>query len=363
MALSQPLLGGGTGATVGQMLPSAPPLNGLRAPPEADQSRIEKHSAWTHSTNVQAGGGSGNFFDDEQKQTLMNAQALADAPRPVGAPPAGPPQQADRGGSQPGSPSFTTSAGVPVTLAQCASGAQTTYDGWHGVKSSDARLKDADEVMRFLQTYNSRPQVACRVQGYHDEIRTREVSDGKKTRMEEYTVQVEDFSYQIDLTRFVFPYGFIQSMAVDGTTVPAEINQYLADTNKLKTFNMTKLIGFDFVALERYVYNYIRSLGWWRGLMIDFPMSNYTARVYDRNALSAAWENPCCWCLMVTTILPWCVMKCYGDWSGHKKDNCKSFFKINYDPLQIFAVIRPALWCTGFTIEGAIMEGLRDLYW
>merc|ERR1711865_1050831 len=107
---------------------------------------------------------------------------------------------------------------------------------------------------------------------------------------------VTDFDYKLDLTNFIFPFGFIQSVRdkdKDGEPdpIPTIINEFIADNNKMKTLSMRKEIGFDFPALRGMVYGYIRMLGWHRGLSVSFPQANYNVRVWSQNCVSSMWEN------------------------------------------------------------------------
>ena len=138
---------------------------------------------------------------------------------------------------------------------------------------------------------------------------------------------------------------------------------------------------------------------WWRGLTVSFPKSNYTARVYDSNCLSTVWENPCGYCLCHATILPCIFVRIYNgcgsheyvfdyfviasqislDYSGvqsvltslkiiicfysFRYDGLRSYFQIQYHPLQLFEMLRPALWCTNYTLTDAVREGFRDFFW
>lgn len=98
--------------------------------------------------------------------------------------------------------------------------------------------------------------VSCVHMGrYHRERRTRTVtrtdSEGnRRTEREEYWVTVTDFEYKLDLTEFIFPFGFIQSMDDQGQDVAALISAYLADDNMLKTLEMTvrKLAIMEFAS-------------------------------------------------------------------------------------------------------------------
>lgn len=88
-------------------------------------------------------------------------------------------------------PVLTTAVGMPIYSAQTRSVVRTEQDGASGVKSCDESLQSADEILNFLNTYNTRPKVACHVHGYHRERRHRNVtrtdSEGNKTtHREEY---------------------------------------------------------------------------------------------------------------------------------------------------------------------------------
>ena len=133
---------------------------------------------------------------------------------------------------------------------------------------------------------------------------------------------------------------------------------------------MTKEVHFDFSALKGMVHGYIRSLGWRRGLSISFPKANYTVRVYHQNWLSAAWENCCCKLLCHLTIVPCLVMRLYrGDCgrccgqADHAEEDLRSYFRIQYAPIQVFEMIRQQLWCPGYSGAAFAMEVLRNVFW
>lgn len=267
-------------------------------------------------------------------------------------------------------PVLTTSVGVPIYTQQTRSTAITEQDGSEGVKSCDPCLTTVPEIMNFLNTYNARPRLACHVHGYHRERRHRTVhytddEGNRRTRREEYWETITDFDYKIDLTDFIFPFGYIQSTE-SGQSVPQLIESYLADGNMLKTLQMKKEIGFNFDALRGMVYGYIRSLGWRRGLTVSFPKANASTRIWSKNKLSTMWENCFCRCLCHVTIIPCIVMRCYrGDCSsnGSQQQGIRSFFQIQYHPLQVFEVIRPQLWCTGWSGAQMAAELIRNVFW
>ena len=153
-----------------------------------------------------------------------------------------------------------------------------------------------------------------RCHGYHRERRTRRVSyrddnGGTHYRTETYYVTVTDFNYKIDITGFIFPYGYIHSVDKRGTDVLLEITEFHASTNKLKTLEMHKEVhGFDFGHLRRMVYGYIRALGWWRGLSVTFPRANYRVKIWTSNCLSNCWENCFGKCLCYLSIIGCIIM-------------------------------------------------------
>lgn len=247
------------------------------------------------------------------------------------------------------------------------------YDGWNGIKSADPRLQDSvDELLLFFNTHNSRPLVGCKVEGWHHETRhrRRRVDDGDGKHhweTETYVVKITDFDYKIDLTSFVFPFGYITSVDEKQLSVPQLCQKFVGDSNLLKSLAMKKEVQFDFRALQSMVYGYVRSLGWRRGLTVSFPKANCSVRVYHENWLSQMWENCCCRLLCHLTLVPCLLMRIYrGDCccqEDHAEEDIRSFFRIQYMPLQVFEAIRPQLWCPGFSGAALAIELLRDVFW
>ena len=376
------------GATVSAAMPTAPPMTSIQGAQQYDESgyQLEKDSIPT-AAPAQEGvyDASGNavqgnhFFTPQELQQLQSQPLPVDAFRPtnqkdesaVNMPTVQGIQVVQAGQAQTvtANPIMVTAAGVPI-VTNAVSGARTDYDGYKGVKSCDEILQQSvDEILLFLQTHNSRPRLSCRVHGYHQERRTRTVRDSEgRTRTETYYVTVTDFDYKIDLTNFIFPYGYIQSVRDkdhDGKPdpIPQIIQEFIDDTNKLKTLQMKKVIAFDFNTLRRQVRGYIRALGWRRGLSVSFPQANYSVRVWSKNCLSSMWENSCCWCLCHLTIIPCIIMRCYRDCGGHKESGIQSHFEIQYHPRQIFEMIRPALWCPGYGAMDMMGEVFRNVFW
>jgi hypothetical protein len=362
--------------SVNAMMPTAPPLEACAAVGPIDASRIEQgHQAPGQNSGhmgMATSAAQGQFFTPQELEVLRMQQAPIDARKPkagAGAPTGEVPvaMVVPVATAAPAAPVLVTQAGFPI-LARASSAAVTHHDSHHGVKSSDKSLNNTDRVLEFFQAHNSRPCVACRVHGYHTETRHRQVrrtdAEGKNERWETetYYETVTDFDYRIDLTRFIFPFGFVQSKS-GATNVPDLIQRYLSDKNSLKSLQMNKEIQFDFETLRRQVHDYVRSIGWWRGLKVSFPKSNYTVRVYDENWMSTCWENECLFCLAHVTILPCIVMRCHRDCGDHFSDGLRSYFRVDYHPLQVFHMIRPMLWCTGYDLRDAAAEMFRDFCW
>ena len=180
-------------------------------------------------------------------------------------------------------------------------------------------------------------------------------------------MRVRDFQYKVDLTQFVYPYGYIASVDENQLTVPQLCQKFVDDSNLLKSLSMEKHVRFDFRALQSMVYGYIRSLGWRRGLTVRFPKANKYVRVYNENWLSMMWENCFISCLCHVTIVPCLLMRLYrGDTpcqTDHKEEDIRSYFQINYAAIQVFEAIRPQLWCPGFHGMEFAMEMMRNMFW
>merc|ERR1712216_154207 len=105
-----------------------------------------------------------------------------------------------------------------------------------GVISKDARLEDVGEILRFLQTYNTRPRLFCRVHGYHygysDDAGNYE-ERLTPAQHDENPTPTTDFDYLVDLTQFVFPYGYMQCRdnppSLSSIPILAFLEQHLAD--------------------------------------------------------------------------------------------------------------------------------------
>ena len=163
-----------------------------------------------------------------------------------------------------------------------------------------------------------------------------------------------------DITGFIFPFGYIHSVDKRGTDVLVEIQEFHASANKLKTLEMHKEVhGFNFGHLRRMVYGYIRALGWWRGLSISFPRANYRVKIWTSNWLSNCWESCLGKCLCYLSIVGCIMMKMYRD----KSDDIVSVYQIQYHPVQVFEMIKPMIWCPGFSGRRMACELMRNIMW
>ena len=221
------------------------------------------------------------------------------------------------------------------------------------MKSCDERLLgSAPECLLFLQTHNTRPHLA----GERARLAPRAARARTDHGVEHYEITVDDFEYPIDLTNFVYPYGFIQSDEIvsnedkDGNEqiddvpgpsaasrvaararLPARtprqpspvvllrasrgdaalppLAAQLADRNGLLSSLVMekKILDFDFHALERMVAGYIRGALGGAGLTVSFATRNTVVRVYRDNNLSMFWESMPCYILMHLTLVPCAV--------------------------------------------------------
>ncbi len=165
-----------------------------------------------------------------------------------------------------------------------------------------------------------------------------------------YTERVRDFYYEVDITQFIYPYGKVTAIndAGDGATVTAMIDAYLASTNNLKSLQLQKRVIWNERALVHLVYTYIRMLGWPRELAVGVGYRNTSVRVAADNCAAKAYDDCCCRCLMICTIIPALVLCLYSQ--GHRERGMRAIFACPYHPVQIFEAIRPALHCPNYNM-------------
>ena len=261
-------------------------------------------------------------------------------------------------------PSFTTTAGLPVYLTPRNSPAEVYFDGYTGVTSSDPLLhmdQSGNELIDFLHTWNTRPRQSINVHGYHTETRERYVTreeDGERWEEREYyTEHVTDFDYSLDITNFIFPFGYITSLS--DQLIPEVVDEYLRNTNPLKELVMYKQVQFDFDTLEAMITGHLRAMGWYRGLTISFPQANHRVRVYPANCISKFWESCCGKLLCYASVVGCCVINCIK--CSATNTDIVSNYRIEYHPLQVFEDFKHQLWCPSMGEQ--IIDTLMSAFW
>ncbi|GMI40085.1 hypothetical protein TeGR_g7555 [Tetraparma gracilis] len=371
-------------------MPSAPPLSSLRDTythatgdrrPEPLGRRHDDLCAVRSPSGHPAPSSSGRWWSPQQLDKLVEGnascphdhyyQAAAD-----GGPSSGPPS-----GSIPvavpvavpadSDPIFFTDEQMPVySTPPPPSVAEASFDGFEGVSSSDPLLhmdESGEELLNFLTTWNTRPRQTIRVHGYHEEERrryeTREDDEGRTFEEVVYYMEhVTDFDYHIDISHFIFPFGYVCAADDDdeGVTVPDVIQEFLQQDHPLKELVMEKTINdFDFFALEAMIEGYLRSQGWYRGLSVSFPRANHKVRVWKRSCISNFWENPCGKVLCYLSLVGCCVVHCLK--CRHRNTGVISEYRIDYHPLQVFETIKGQLWCPGLGEQ--ILSSVLSSFW
>ena len=74
-------------------------------------------------------------------------------------------------------------------------------------------------------------------------------------------VKVSDFKYKVDLTQFVYPYGYIASVDENHLTVPQLLQKFVNDTNKLKSSRWRSMCAATFMRSTAWVGPIARSAG------------------------------------------------------------------------------------------------------
>eukprot|EP00122_Pirum_gemmata_P000997 Pgem_evm1s893 len=180
-----------------------------------------------------------------------------------------------------------------------------------GMESSDMRITNQEEILKFFQYNNSAPTLSANVEGYHYETRYRTVSytdaDGNtQQRLESYEVKVTDFDYDIPMSDQVIPYGYMQGLpAKKGKnkgkprTCMECIDEFQQSENKMKSLRMNKIIEWDYSRARSLIVNRIRNLGYYNSVSVTFHNLNY--RVVLRTPFSEASAQ--CWfqCLCAVT--------------------------------------------------------------
>jgi len=227
--------------------------------------------------------------------------------------------------------------GLPV-MPNATSTAKVEKDSMKGgILSRDEVLSSKEEIFKFLNQHNSRPRMFVAVHGYHYERSTR-YEDG---RSNDETRTQTDFRYRIDITDFIFPFGKVTCES-SSKSVDTMVENFIRDTNKLRSLQMKKTVVWNSKALVHLVKSYIRQSGWRDQLDVTIAYESTSIRIADDNELAQAYDNCCCRVMMFLTVVPAVLMCIYGN--GHRERGLKSIFVIEATPLQVFESIRPQLY-------------------
>lgn len=178
---------------------------------------------------------------------------------------------------------------------------QRTNEG--GLLSLDERLTGVGELAGFFASQNNKPSVGIMVKGWHTERRTTGSGKNRRTRR----VTVTDWVYNVDLTPFILPLGYMQPLGSkqDGqpNTIRSVLQEYIDNGNALKTMTMRKTVEFDFAFLCQQVTMQIRARGWGRRLTVKPIFRNHVVQVRTRNCMSQAYSSDAVKCLCFVTCL------------------------------------------------------------
>ena len=196
--------------------------------------------------------------------------------------------------------------------------------------------------------------MAVRVVGYHLEKRTYKVGGGGDAASTEATREtVVDFDYKIDISAFVFPFGFVRS-ADPKRFADAGAAASAYQKKKVSAVVLRKEVrGLDFQALRKLVVGYLRAVGWWRGLAVSFPCCNAEVRCGGPPSAPAGGGKKGC----AAALLRCC-----------RRETCAelvSTFRVEgYSPLQVFEMVKPMLWTTGMELERKqAAQNLSQIRW
>eukprot|EP00122_Pirum_gemmata_P001785 Pgem_evm1s1611 len=206
-----------------------------------------------------------------------------------------------------------------------------------GMESSDLRITNQEEILKFFQYNNSAPTLSANVEGYHYETRYRTVTytdanGNTQFRTETYQVKVTDFNYYIPMSDQVIPYGYMQGLpAKKGKnkgkprTCMECIDDFQQSENKMKSLRMNKIIEWDYSRARSLIVNRIRNLGYHNSVSVTFHNQNY--RVVLRTPFSEASAQ--CWfqCLCAVT----CCCICFYPFKKlySEEEKMVSVFRMN----------------------------------
>ncbi|GMI25942.1 hypothetical protein TeGR_g5462 [Tetraparma gracilis] len=227
--------------------------------------------------------------------------------------------------------------------------AETVYgfadDGLHhGVSSCDELLHEdssGGELMKFFNTFNSKPLWKMTVSGSHS-VRTVHHGtddDNNPTTTERYSTR-EDFKHEVDVSHFISPFGLITTD--NDMTVEKTIQDFLKDSNGLKNIRMNKEVNFDFEHLRCMVHGYIRSLGYIGNISVALSIGNFQTIAYKKNCWTSLYSH--CLARFFLCYLPLCIpLYIMARIQQQHRKHIKSYFRVDAHPLQVLESIKPEL--------------------
>ncbi|KAI9275721.1 hypothetical protein BDA99DRAFT_496305 [Phascolomyces articulosus] len=177
---------------------------------------------------------------------------------------------------------------------------ETLKDGT--IQSRDVHLNtDGEALLQFLKQRNTKPCMAVRFYGYHEEThwRTRSTRDKDGNLVEErepVTVRVDDFTFDVDCSNYVSPNCEGMYVLPDKKTgftksVRELCDDYVHETNQLKELRLTKVIDWDYATLTRAFTAAIRNHGYYHSVEITFETKENKIIVKANTKMSRMVDN------------------------------------------------------------------------
>lgn len=204
-----------------------------------------------------------------------------------------------------------------------------------GVSCDEILQEDADEILKYFHTNNTRPQVYFTVRVYHTETTHGTDSEGRRTTSSR---DVTDMEYNVDITRFIFPFGFIHSEDKQGKRIPQIVDEYIHDDSGIKQIKMIKQVDFDLNALRKMIKHRVQNLVR-RNQHVTVMQHTLCGevRIFKPSTMNKLWNNCFTNFLCHITIIPCIVYRIMQ--SGHNNTSIKSTFRIPYSTFDVYKFI------------------------
>eukprot|EP00121_Abeoforma_whisleri_P014994 Awhi_evm2s13823 len=178
-----------------------------------------------------------------------------------------------------------------------------------GVESSDLRVTNPEEILKFFQYNNSAPISTILVRGWHTEWRNHRVSytdsNGRRqTRNERRSETVYDFNYSIDLSDIIIPYGYI--CVEGGKDFDTVLKEFQMSSKSFKELRMKKEVVWQYETARSLITSRLRELGYPHNIVVDFKKSNYRVVLRSKNA--EVYASRCVKFLCVMSCLWICAL-------------------------------------------------------